>query len=344
MIVATHATVVEVEASGEPTQVQRLVVAAEPGRRFSVTARIFVLAAGGIENPRLLLASRQHQPAGLGNGHDLVGRFFMEHLSAGIGLMRPTNQAAMARFGLYELHPEHGALAEAYLRLSAQVLRSRQLLNAAFFLLPRSETFASEGVRSFKVLRATAVRKPWAGSGVRHLRNLGADVRPVAATVLGKVSRSPAAPTVLVVGTQAEQAPDPASRITLDHRRDRFGVQRALLDWQVSEFDVRSIRSSEDVLDRELQAAGLGHIERKLGDEEPPGLFAGGNHHMGTTRMHVDPREGVVDADGRVHGIRNLYIAGSSVFPTGGFANPTFTIVALAIRLGDHLKSRLATA
>ena len=105
-----------------------------------------------------------------------------------------------------------------------------------------------------------------------------------------------------------------------------------------------SIRASQEVISAGLQAAGLGHVEFMLGDEHPPALFEGNFHHLGATRMHEDPKQGVVDADCRVHGVRNLYIAGSSVFPTYGASNPTLTILALALRLADHLKQRLAEA
>jgi len=138
---------------------------------------------------------------------------------------------------------------------------------------------------------------------------------------------------------QAEQQPNLDSRITLSHRRDRFGSPLARLDWQPTEGDRRSIERSVELLDAGLRAAGIGHIIHPFGSERPLVTFVGNWHHMGTTRMSSDPAEGVVDATGRVHGVENLYIAGSSTFPTAGFANPTLTIVALAIRLADELRS-----
>jgi choline dehydrogenase-like flavoprotein len=144
---------------------------------------------------------------------------------------------------------------------------------------------------------------------------------------------------LLAVRTQAEQAPNPDSRITLGNDRDRYGVPRPVLDWRMTSADLESIRRSEDLIAAELELAGFGRIERRLNEEDPPVVFEGNHHHMGTTRMHPDPKRGVVDADGRVHGVRNLYVTGTSVFPTGGYINPTYTVVALAIRLGDHLKA-----
>jgi choline dehydrogenase-like flavoprotein len=147
---------------------------------------------------------------------------------------------------------------------------------------------------------------------------------------------------VLVLRAQAEQAPNPGSRVTLGSRRDDLGLPVARVDWRVSDDDRASIRASQQVLDATLAAAGLGRVALPMGDEDPPALFEGNFHHLGTTRIHPDPARGVVDADCRVHGVANLYVAGSSVFPTFGCSNPTLTLVALALRLAGHLRERLA--
>jgi choline dehydrogenase-like flavoprotein len=135
----------------------------------------------------------------------------------------------------------------------------------------------------------------------------------------------------------AEQAPDPDSRVTLNDDVDALGLRRIDLDWRVSEQDMLSLRRTHELIGRAFGSAGLGRVQ--LGIENPPSLdnVYTGYHHMGTTRMHDDPRQGVVDANCRVHSVDNLFVAGSSVFTTGGMANPTLTITALAIRLADHL-------
>jgi choline dehydrogenase-like flavoprotein len=94
------------------------------------------------------------------------------------------------------------------------------------------------------------------------------------------------------------------------------------------------------LFDQAVREAGVGHLDPAFPDEPSAWRRAteGGMHHMGTTRMHVAPQHGVVDESSRVHGTTNLFVAGSSVFPSGGYANPTLTIVALALRLGDHLR------
>jgi choline dehydrogenase-like flavoprotein len=185
-------------------------------------------------------------------------------------------------------------------------------------------------------------RRPRPAPLTRHARTVAANLDDVARTAYRDVIRRGARRNdVLLLRAQAEQAPNPDSRVMLDERRDELGLRRVRLDWRLSELDLRSIRRAQEILDLAFGAAGLGRLEHKLGEEDPPALVAGGYHHMGTTRMHRDPKRGVVDEQCRVHALSNLYIAGSSVFPTSGYANPTLTIVALAVRLGDHIRSLL---
>jgi choline dehydrogenase-like flavoprotein len=146
--------------------------------------------------------------------------------------------------------------------------------------------------------------------------------------------------------TRQEQAPNPASRVTLGRERDAMGMPRATLDWRLTSLDRRSFRAFYEVLGRELGRAGVGRVRMldwvTSNDQSWPASLGGGWHHMGTTRMHADPKQGVVDANCRVHGVGNLSIAGASVYPTAGCANPTLTLVALSLRLSDHLRRALA--
>jgi choline dehydrogenase-like flavoprotein len=128
--------------------------------------------------------------------------------------------------------------------------------------------------------------------------------------------------------------------VTLSDDLDPLGYPLARLSWQLTDLDYESVRRTQSAIDKAARNAGVGRMEQMLGTEEPPVAIRGHWHHMGTTRMHSDPRRGVVDPNCRVHTITNLYVAGSSVFPTGGYANPTVTIVALALRLADHLKTK----
>jgi choline dehydrogenase-like flavoprotein len=133
----------------------------------------------------------------------------------------------------------------------------------------------------------------------------------------------------------------------LADEKDELGVPRATLHWAFTSLERKSVCRIYETMGQQAGAAGLGRVKLKdgLADARGTGLPAStsaGWHHMGTTRMSDDPKLGVVDANCRVHGIGNLYVAGSSCFPTGAGVNPTFTIVALAIRLADRLKQQLA--
>jgi choline dehydrogenase-like flavoprotein len=335
-----HATALEIETDGPAGQATRLIVGRSPSETFSVRGRLYVLAAGGIENARLLLLSRGSQASGLGNGEDLVGRFFMEKLSGRVGFIAPASPELLGRVSLY-LHRRVGTTSvQGFFSPTDEVVREEGLLNCAFFVVPHYRASASDGVRSAATLYRALRRRPLPRALSGHARNVVAGLDDIARLAYRGL-QSGAQHDILALRVQAEQSPNPDSRVTLDAERDAFGLPRARLDWRVTEFDHWSIRRAQNILDEEFGTAGLGRVEQKLGDETPPSLFLGNFHHIGTTRMHEDRRRGVVDANCQVHGVSNLFVAGSSVFPTAGYANPTLTIVALALRLADHLHATL---
>jgi choline dehydrogenase-like flavoprotein len=135
----------------------------------------------------------------------------------------------------------------------------------------------------------------------------------------------------------SEQTPNPASRVSLTDKRDAFGLPRVALEWRLSEQDLQTIRAGQRAIDTALQSSGRGRLYAMFDEDSPP--ISGGWHHMGTTRMSDAESRGVVDSDARVHSTTNVFVAGSSVFPTVGYANPTLTLVALAIKLAGHLIS-----
>ena len=337
-----HATVCALETGAEPHAIAGVSVKTSAAHGFRVAAKVYVLAAGAIENARLMLASNQTHAAGVGNANDLVGRFFMERLSMRSGVLVPNDQVWLERMRLYEIGVARGLHVRGALSVSEEVVRQEGLLNAAIFLVQTHEAFTSEGVRSLVVLQRAIRRRPVPAQLPRHALNVVRDLDKVALTAYRQLPGRGTRPDVAALRIHAEQAPNPLSRITLDPtNRDAFGMPRAVLDWRVSDVDKESIRRTQDILDDELRRAGIGRIERKLGDEHPPALYRGAFHHMGTTRMHPDPTQGVVDVDSRVHGVTNLFVTGSSIFPTAGYANPTLTVVALALRLADHLTLRV---
>jgi choline dehydrogenase-like flavoprotein len=333
-----HATVTRLVTAAGGGHIVEAIAGSRPNSTVSVRARVFVLATGGIENARMLLLTNEARPRGLGNGNDLVGRYFMERLSARGGVLIPDDPKLASDAALYTNHVVDGTRIHGVLTLPADTIRQEQLTNVMLWLIAAPKAFTSEGVRSALTLARGLQRRPRIGGVPGHVRNVIGDVDQVASTIWGHLRSAQERPEVFQVAFQAEATPQEDSRVTLSPTRDRYGLPRARLDWRIAEDDFRSIRRTIDLIDARLQETGIGRIIRKFGDERPPAMIVGNFHHLGTTRMATDARCGVVDENCRVHEAENVYVAGSSVFPSAGFANPTLTIVALAIRLADHLK------
>ena len=314
----THANVVRLVTGEAGRHVSAVEAAALDGRRLTVRARGVVLAAGGIENARLLLASGGSDGRGLGNDRDLVGRYFMEHPFVSLGhvvvpywrwLMRPYNNAGV-----------HGRkqVVRCVLRPSAELQRRERLLNAMFVfdqVDPRDgPELASEVMAMATEALQLAEGHPDPEEGFDYLGTLELAVEPV---------------------------PDPENRVTLADERDPLGVSRAAVRWSLGEQATASVEAYAERLSRSLGAELRGRARLVIGSGETWRNARPSNHHMGTTRMATAPDRGVVDTDCRVHGIDNLWIAGSSVFPVAGCSNPTLTLIALAVRLADRLTERM---
>lgn len=360
VIALVYANVVEIETNETARTVSRLRVACLPGNKFWVAAKVVILAAGGIEVPRLLLLSNRSQRTGLGNHNDLVGRFFMEHLHFWSGIYVPCRSSIFDSMVLYKnIHTVNGVPIIGKLALTDSALRREKLLNQNIQMIPSVMSPAalyprvvSKSTRSLQVLRSALAHGAMPDRLGRHLGNVVTGADNIARHAYRKVRRGITGCTRknsirgFRLAHMTEQVPNPDSRVTLGTERDRLGQNRVRLDWQLSPIDVLSVVRTQAIIDSELRRAGLGRLYTELEDETPPpgGIPSGvhgGYHHMGTTRMHIDPRKGVVDQDCRVHGIANLFIAGPSVFPTAGYANPVLTIVALALKLADHVEETM---
>jgi len=331
-----HATVtgIAVDRHGRVDHVQ---CATLGGNRFKVTAQTFVLAAGAIENARLLLASNDVQRAGIGNDHDLVGRYFMEHPDVAVGMLLPARGVDLEQPRLYASQPVGSRVnAHAMLRLSDQLLEKEGLLNAVIRLRPTHRSALDPAIDSARMLRRSVHHGVPAAGLARHA---GRIVRGLGPMLRHGVAKRSMMPDAFGLDIMAEQLPNPESRVRLDGRRDRLGVPSTVLDWRLGDHDWYSIRRTVEILAECVRDAGVGEIVATVDPESPPAVY-GNWHHLGTTRMHIDPARGVVDENCRVHGLSNLYVGGGSILPTGGYANPTLTIVALALRLGDHLQAR----
>ena len=378
--VQLHANATEIEIDDAGGTVTGVEVATLSGNRFSVAAGSFVLAVGGIENPRLLLASNRRRPAGIGNQHDLVGRFFTEHPRFDAGVVAPTD--ADLRVGFYEPHEVDQQEIQGYVAFSPEVQAAEELVDVQIFVEPQYEAgfeaaLDSEDVDSLRALSRgegsigdfgtdlmnvvadlTTFRDYTVPGAplpvpypdvVKELVESGDDFRARIPDLFGDVAalaykrvKGTAPVDQLTLATRLDQAPNPSSRVTLTRSRDALGMPRAEVDWRLSSIDRRSAERAIEIAGAGFASAGLGRVRTLLADERGwPDDLAGGYHHIGTTRMSDDPKRGVVDRNCRVHGTSNLYVAGSSVFATGGSSTPTLTIVALALRLAEHLSGAL---
>lgn len=318
--------------------VSSAVVIDEQGRESRVRSKIFVLAAGALENARILLSSHDRWPSGLGNERDLVGRFFMEHPAVRTTFVRPIDPALVGNLGLYDNHFVGEQSMEAALATTAELVRRAEILNTSVFLEPADE------LRVSPIRRSLALFTPRGLSSMRwDLDTYKASIRYVAKrpsktakTIWRSLSDRDRPKTVVALRFVSEQCPNPNSRVTVSSKRDRLGIQIPILDWRLSDFDRSSLQTVQEILARTFRQAELGVLALSDANNFPP-LVYGQRHQLGTTRMSATASKGVVDPDGQVFGVNNLFVSGGSVFPTVGYANPTLTVVALALRLADHL-------
>jgi choline dehydrogenase-like flavoprotein len=301
---------------------------------FTVTARAYALCCGGIENARLLLNFTAQVPAGIGNQNDLVGRYFNDHP----GTPPPLGEVILANVPTAET--QFFALTEA----SVAEIGTLPMMVRINYAPRKTLSLGKELARSLQCAVPLADRVTEAVLGDKLLCDTGGledwwQSRDQQAYPWGRV----------VTNSQAALNRD--SRVMLADETDPFGMRRVKLDWQVSPIDDTTIRETTLAFAAWLADNGLGRMriyDWVLTDTPIEVASATGEsmsswHHMCATRMSADPTMGVVDADCRVHGMTNLFIGGSSVFASTGFSNPTYTIVQLALRLGDHVGAMLAT-
>jgi choline dehydrogenase-like flavoprotein len=326
-----HANVTDITTNISPHAVSGLEIRTLNGLTHHVKAKVSVLTTGGLENPRLLLLSNKSIPAGLGNQNDLVGRYFMEHPHlGGCGEIVVAELGKLPRI-FRERVRVNGASTNVAFNPTETFLRRNKLLNATFMVgvagryqaATQPESLSADARRRVAMLLAA---RPLITEGENPIETKDSDL-------IG---------AWLGIGCACEQSPNPDSRVGLAEERDRFGLRKIQLDWRLSEQDWASLVQHDHSLALEFGAMGIGRmLVNFIASAGWSNKVRGGNHHMGTTRMHDDPKQGVVDRDCRVHETDNLYVAGSSVFPTCGAANPTLTLLALTLRLADHLRKLL---
>jgi choline dehydrogenase-like flavoprotein len=319
-----------------PQRVEALTVKTLAGTSFTVEARFVVLACGGIENARILLLAMDDDAQPLAASRDLIGRFFMEHLHLETGLCVFTDPAANP--DLY-VRKRLRSLSTGVKRVDTVLVRILRDLDM-FGDPVRTQAglrISDDAQRRERILNAVSILYP-----TRQLGTLGRDVQRTVSIAAFPESHDVAGCRVRML---LEQAPNPASRVVLSDERDSLGQRRPRLEWRLSPLDVHTLSAATRRFALAFGQADLGRVQLEKWVLEEPETWQEvywGCHHMGTTRMSDDPKLGVVDRDCRVHGVDNLFVAGSSVFPTVGCVNPTLTITALAHRLADRLESLLS--
>lgn len=370
--VLLNATATQLHTDDSATLFDRVNVTSICGRRAVIRARACVLAASAIENARLLLLSVGESPAGLGNEQGLVGRFLTDHVQAQIGDFGADGASAIsARFGFYGLrHQGRSHMYSHGLALSPKRQRKEELLNGAVYFSERRS--ADDPVSALGRLLRRQSRSP-RGDLMAVARSPAALAQAVGLKVL-ESDRMPEGLRSMMVdnvvrrlpntaarnyqfrglphkldGASAmaivEQVPDPENRITLSDHKDALGLPRPKVAWRASAAERTALMRMGGVLRQSFVGSGL--PEPALPEwiaqnrpEEAEVIDMG--HTAGTTRMSDTPAEGVVNTDQRLHGVRGIYAAGGSVMPTPGHANPTLMMVAMSIRLADHLKAQFA--
>lgn len=341
--VLLNAFATEIQENPSEDSISVIHAVTKNGRKLRLSADTFVLACGGLETARLMLASRRKHSSGVGNQHDLVGRYYMQHPKGSHGhvVLRRRTPAT----GYVRGFRVSGNLVHACISLSEQQQRREGLLNHRIVLAPILQLSESRLSRLYGELRAS-----WRSGHRRRAFRRGTaagmiEIPGAAASVCKNILRSlPYGTLHYRVVNHMEQIPDPTSRVELTNDTDCFGVPKLRTNWHIGLDEKRSLCRFHELLDENIRRHGIGRLYHGLHPEmDDWPIAASSSHDLGTTRMHVNPRHGVTDADGRVHSVKNLYVVGGALFPTGGHANPTLTIIALALRMAAFLKDRTQT-
>lgn len=336
------ATATKIKTTDNGSRATQIEIRSVSGKRAHVSARAFVLCNGTIESARLLLASRDVTPNGLGNARDLVGRYFQDHPTSDTALIAGTDTRWLQE--IYGLLYRGSTWYWPKVTLSPALARETASLNASAFVLFEYDSPAVEILRDMVRTTRTGGKFPLSAA---RLATLARGAPSVAAAGYRRyiLGRSPQAkPSKIALTCTIEQVPNRDSRVTLSDALDGLGMPRPRIDWKISGAERHAFRIITKVVAGEFERLRLGSVVPKpwlATDDESAWIVWDNYHQTGTTRMSDDPARGVVDRNCAVYGVAGLYVSGAPTFPTSGYANPVLTIAAMSIRLSDYLKNIL---
>ncbi|HSH88040.1 MAG TPA: GMC family oxidoreductase [Methylophilus sp.] len=363
ILLGANCTGIRLDANGN--HVTHLDVASLQGIKTSVNAHKFILATGGIETARLLLASNDVLPMGIGNQHDLVGRYYQCHIAGNLGKLTVFGPTSNVRHG-YEVSPEgiycrrrFALTPEKQKEISAGNMVARlhfpKIVDPSHRIGVLSGLFLAQNFISYEYGKRLKDGQAKLSTYLKHFANIILDPIDTSKFLYHWITKRTLAkrkfPSVILNNKSnqftfeihGEQYPNPDSRITLIEATDALGMRKVKVDWKYLPADIESIRRSLNVFVQEINQSGLATFEYNddLLEEDLTRFGAYGGHHIGTARMGADPETSVVDANCKLHQVDNLYIASAAVFPTSSQANPTLTITAISLRLADHIAETL---
>jgi len=338
-----NSNLIKINLDESGNHVSRLDFSSLNGNLLSVKPKICVLACGGLENARLLLNSKHQKAFGLGNENDCVGRYYSDHPRTIMGTVVLNKEV---RLPLFSGSPFSEGKIQLGIQFSDDYQRSNKLLNNYVSLEPVIPDYIIQSYDRIIRLGKRFLRKGYSGKRLNFSTTI-----PNIPEIIYYFTPKELLPhklynliypyikdlnenNVLRVANYCEQAPNPQSRVILSKEKCELGLHKITLDWRVGNDEEINVLALHGLLDSYLKKNNSGKFHSNYNDLE----FTDASHHIGTTRMSNSPKNGVVDSNCKVHNIDNLFIAGSSVFPTSGHSNPTLTIVALSIRLGDYIR------
>jgi choline dehydrogenase-like flavoprotein len=369
----TDSFCINVELHPARRTVDAVTVATAPGRHYRVKAQTFIIAGGGLETTRLLLASNTIDSEGIGNTYGQLGRYYMGHLFGSIAEINFAGDPRKTRYGFER--DKSGVYYRRRFWISPETQKKEKILNTVLWLTnpPAADPNHCSGILSAAYLALAmpvvrdklaplAIQKAFRGQSQSenywpHLRNILLDFPHTAfyapQLLFKRLLPNRRIPALFIYSRfnrydlyyHAEQTPQWDNRVSLEQQRDRFGMPRLQVNFRYNAQDIESVCRAHEVLADQLESRQkLGTLKYKQNDIRALIVEQArdGFHQLGTTRMSFSEKDGVVDPDCKVHSLKNLYLCSSSVFPTSGQANPTLTIVALAVRLANHLLHSLS--